>query len=184
MVRKLLCRLRFASDVAVCESPEDDSTLNDRYSLWHDLPQEHVVLFLDFGGVLHTKHSADYALMNVLERLLDKCPALYIVIIDPFRKSYSRTYLIALFKAEYFFDRLLGITQDFSKGIAAYHRAEECQGFVFTHRIKHYLIVDDDAYLYPHQFPFIVNVDGNAGLNDEMAQIIADKYAVALQASS
>ena len=183
MVRKLLCRLRFASDVAVCESPEDDSTLNDRYSLWHDLPQEHVVLFLDFGGVLHTKHSADYALMNVLERLLDKCPALYIVIIDPIRNSYSRTYLTALFKAEYF-DRLLGITQDFSKGMAAYHRAEECQDFVFTHRIKHYLIVDDDAYLYPRQFPFIVNVDGNAGLNDEVAQVITDKYAVALQASS
>lgn len=180
MVKKLLSKLGLTFPVDLQQYTEGLPVADNRYGLWHELPARHVVLFLDFEGVLHTTESPQYAFMDVMERLLDKCPHLYITIIDPVRNSSSRAYLTALFKAEYF-ERLLGITQDFSKGTAPYPRAEECQDFVFTHRIKNYLVLDDNRDNYPHQYPFIIPVDPGTGLTEELASVIAEKYKIALQ---
>jgi len=142
--------------------------------LWRSVPSQHIVLYLDFDGVLHPCMTETFEKMHFLEEILSKCPHLYIVISSSWRTSATRTYLKSLFSQEYQ-SRLLGATDTlFAKGTGGYVRYEECSDFAFTHRIKAFLIVDDDTKLFPPGCKQLIATDYYQGLTlEEVTKIIA-----------
>ncbi len=50
--------------------------------LWGPLPDSHVVLFLDFDGVCHRCKNETFERMPLVEKLLDKCPSMVIVVVQ------------------------------------------------------------------------------------------------------
>jgi len=144
--------------------------------LWRSVPSQHVVLMLDFDGVLHACMSETFDKMYLLEEVLSKCPNLYIVISSSWRTSATRTYLKSLFSQEYQ-SRLLGATETlFAKGAGGYVRYEECNDFAFTHRIKAFLIVDDDIKLFPPGCKQLIATDYYKGLTPEDVTKIIARY--------
>lgn len=57
--------------------------------LWGPLPDSHVVLFLDFDGVCHRCKNETFERMPLVEKLLDKCPSMVIVISSSWRECAS-----------------------------------------------------------------------------------------------
>lgn len=173
---KLLSKLVFSNSLdsqsnQLAVEPEQDSE-----ALWHDLPDHHLVIFIDTKILTRIDTERSYAPAEQVERLLRKCPSLFVVFVDSIKSGLSRAHLTALFKAEYF-DRLLGITQDFSKGQLPYPRAEECQEFVFMHRVKNYLVLDTDLRKYPDKFPQLISIAQDGSLTDEILDAVAYRYA-------
>lgn len=110
------------------------------------------------------------------EEILSECPHLYIVISSSWRTSATRTYLKSLFSQEYQ-SRLLGATETlFAKGPGGYVRYEECNDFAFTHRIKAFLIVDDDTKLFPPGCKQLLATDYYKGLTPEDVTKIIARY--------
>ncbi|MFS9592631.1 HAD domain-containing protein [Enterobacter hormaechei] len=144
--------------------------------LWRSVPSQHVVLMLDFDGVLHPCMSETFEKMHFLDEILSACPHLYIVISSSWRTSGTRTYLKSLFSQEYQ-SRLLGATETlFAKGPGGYVRYEECNDFAFTHRIKAFLIVDDDTKLFPPGCKELLATDYYKGLTPEDVTKIIARY--------
>ncbi len=77
--------------------------------LWGPLPDSHVVLFLDFDGVCHRCKNETFERMPLVEKLLDKCPSMVIVISSSWRECASITYLKSLFRLPYR-DKVIGAT--------------------------------------------------------------------------
>ncbi|VAE23036.1 Uncharacterised protein [Enterobacter hormaechei] len=144
--------------------------------LWRSVPSQHVVIYTDFDGVLHPCLNETFEKMHLLEEILSKCPHLYIVISSSWRTSATRTYLKSLFSQEYQ-SRLLGATETlFAKGAGGYVRYEECNDFAFTHRIKAFLIVDDDTKLFPPGCKQLIATDYYKGLTPEDVTKIIARY--------
>lgn len=77
--------------------------------LWAPLPDSHVVLFLDFDGVCHRCKNETFERMPLLEKLLDNCPAMVIVISSSWRECANTSYLKSLFRVPYR-DKIIGAT--------------------------------------------------------------------------
>lgn len=91
-----------------------DEESYDRYALWHTLPEKHLVLFIGADDLLHCNVTGEFNQVDMIEKLLLECPSIFVSFFGSETNIAIRSYLTALFKAE-FFERLLGITQDFSK---------------------------------------------------------------------
>ena len=173
---KLLSKLVFSNS----QNEQSDSSSidpeHDRYALWHALPERHLVIFIDTGILISSDLQRSNEAVEEVERLLCACPSVFLVFVDSTRVGLSRAHLTALFKAEYF-DRLLGITQDFSKGQLHHPRAEECQEFVFMHRVKNYLVLDTDLSKYPQQFPPLILMKQDGHLTDDILKAVTDRYS-------
>ncbi|WP_409998345.1 HAD domain-containing protein [Escherichia coli] len=98
--------------------------------LWGPLPDSHVVLFLDFDGVCHRCKNETFERMPLVEKLLDKCPSMVIVISSSWRECASITYLKSLFRLPYR-DKVIGATDSvYLKPNQSGVRAAECEDFV------------------------------------------------------
>lgn len=100
--------------------------------LWAPLPDSHVVLFLDFDGVCHRCKNETFERMPLLEKLLDNCPAMVIVISSSWRECANTSYLKSLFRVPYR-DKIIGATGSvYLKHGQTGVRAAECEDFVFS----------------------------------------------------
>ncbi|MGV7963830.1 HAD domain-containing protein [Photorhabdus tasmaniensis] len=115
-----------------------DVTLQEESTagLWSPLPFAHVVLFLDFDGVIHPCQNETFERMHLIEELLDACPAMVIIISSSWRECASVAYLKSIFRMPDR-DRVIGATSlvylpSGRTGV----RAAECEDFVFAHQIK------------------------------------------------
>lgn len=144
--------------------------------LWRSVPPKHVVIMLDFDGVLHKCQNETFERMPLLDEILAQCPYLYIVISSSWRTSATRTYLKSLFSSEYQ-SRLLGATETlFAKSPGGYVRYEECTDFVFAHRIKAFFIVDDDIKFFPPGCKQLIATDYYQGLTPQVVAKIIERY--------
>ena len=160
------------------QSPPNSMPVSEQPTsgLWRKVPYQHVVLFTDFDGVLHPCQNETFDKMHLLEEILSKCPNLYIVISSSWRTSATRTYLKNLFSHEYQ-SRLLGATETlFAKAPGGHVRYEECTDFSFTHRIKAFIIVDDDIKLFPPGCNQLIATDYYQGLTPADVAKIVQRY--------
>ncbi|WP_263303127.1 HAD domain-containing protein [Escherichia fergusonii] len=93
--------------------------------------------------------------MPLVEKLLDKCPSMVIVISSSWRECASITYLKSLFRLPYR-DKVIGATDSvYLKPNQSGVRAAECEDFVFSHRVKAFICLDDDESLFPVGYPHL-----------------------------
>ncbi|HEG1755916.1 TPA: hypothetical protein SCR33_003491 [Enterobacter kobei] len=134
--------------------------------LWAPLPDSHVVLFLDFDGVCHRCKNETFERMPLLEKLLDNCPAMVIVISSSWRECANTSYLKSLFRVPYR-DKIIGATGSvYLKHGQTGVRAAECEDFVFSHRVKAFICLNDDESLFPAGYPHLHKTDYYTGLTE------------------
>ncbi|MCW1829994.1 HAD domain-containing protein [Enterobacter asburiae] len=174
---KPLLRLFQSPEIAV-PAPVTSSRMEEKAvaGLWRPLPEKHVVLFLDFDGVCHPCQSETFEKMPLLERLLEECPAMVIVISSSWRECASVGYLRALFPKTCE-DRLIGATSSLylmpgQTGV----RAAECEDFAYTYRIKSFICMDDDASLFPVGYPHLHRTDYYSGLTEADVTKLSTRY--------
>lgn len=146
--------------------------------LWGPLPSIHVVLFLDFDGVVHKCQNESFERMHLIERLLDASPSMFIVISSSWRECGSITYLKSLFRSPYR-DRVIGATPSLylpSGSIGV--RAAECEDFVIRHKVKAFICLDDDATLFPPEYPHLFRTDYYTGVNEKDLTDLIARYNV------
>lgn len=144
--------------------------------LWEPLPSIHVVLFLDFDGVVHKCQNESFERMYLIERLLDASPSMFIVISSSWRECGSITYLKSLFSSPYR-GRVIGATPSLylpSGGIGV--RAAECENFVTRHKVKAFICLDDDATLFPPGYPHLFRTDYYTGINEKDVTDLIARY--------
>lgn len=145
--------------------------------LWTELPTPHVVLFLDFDGVLHRCANDSLEHVPLLEQVLEECPHLYLVVSSDWRRTCSIAYLQSVFSSAYR-HRVIGATSVFGASVSGYIRQEECESFASEHNIQAFMCVDDEARLFSANWPKLIKTDYYTGLTDGEASAIARRYAV------
>ncbi|MWT73249.1 hypothetical protein GQM18_20075 [Escherichia coli] len=135
--------------------------------LWMPLPSIHIVLFLDFDGVIHKCQNESFEQMYLIERLLDACPSMFIVISSSWRECASISYLKSLFRSPYR-DRVIGATPSLSLpsgniGV----RAAECEYFATRYQVNAFICLDDDLTLFPSGYPHLFPTDYYTGVNEK-----------------
>ncbi len=144
--------------------------------LWAPLPDSHVVLFLDFDGVCHRCKNETFERMPLLEKLLDNCPAMVIVISSSWRECANTSYLKSLFRVPYR-DKIIGATGSvYLKHGQTGVRAAECEDFVFSHRVKAFICLDDDESLFPAGYPHLHKTDYYTGLTESDLAALNARY--------
>jgi hypothetical protein len=144
--------------------------------LWRPLPAKHVVLFLDFDGVCHPCQNETFDKMPLIERLLTQCPHMVIVISSSWRESASVGYLRSLFPKTCV-DRVIGATGSlYLRPGQIGVRAAECEDFAFTHRIKSFICLDDDASLFPAGYSHLHRTDYYSGLTEADVTKLSARY--------
>lgn len=144
--------------------------------LWGPLPDSHVVLFLDFDGVCHRCKNETFERMPLVEKLLDKCPSMVIVISSSWRECASITYLKSLFRLPYR-DKVIGATDSvYLKPNQSGVRAAECEDFVFSHRVKAFICLDDDESLFPVGYPHLQKTNYYTGLTESDLAALNTRY--------
>ncbi|EGO4234233.1 hypothetical protein ITZ56_001824 [Escherichia coli] len=144
--------------------------------LWAPLPDSHVVLFLDFDGVCHRCKNETFERMPLLEKLLDNCPAMVIVISSSWRECANTRYLKSLFRMPYR-DKIIGATGSvYLKHGQTGVRAAECEDFVFSHQVKAFICLDDDESLFPAGYPHLHKTDYYTGLTESDLAALNARY--------
>lgn len=152
--------------------PQDESTAG----LWGPLPLIHIVLFLDFDGVIHKCQNESFERMYLIEKLLDASPSMFIFISSSWRECGSITYLKSLFRSPYR-DRVIGATPSLclpSGGIGV--RAAECEEFVARHQVKAFICLDDDTTLFPPEYPHLIRTDYYTGVKEKDITDLIARY--------
>ena len=145
--------------------------------LWTELPIPHVVLFLDFDGVLHRCANDSLEHVPLLEQVLEECPHLYLVVSSDWRRTCSIAYLQSVFSPAYR-HRVIGATSVFGASVSGHIRQEECESFANEHNIQAFMCVDDEARLFSANWPKLIKTDYYTGLTDGEAFAISRRYAV------
>ncbi|HFV9915895.1 TPA: HAD domain-containing protein [Salmonella enterica subsp. diarizonae serovar 61:l,v:z35] len=176
-IYEFLCKFRCSpqrlknNDVDGILSQEESTA-----GLWGPLPSIHVVLFLDFDGVIHKCQNESFEWMYLIERLLDASPSMFIVISSSWRECGSISYLKSLFRSPYR-DRVIGATPSLylpSGSIGV--RAAECEEFVARYRVKAFICLDDDTTLFPTGYPHLFRTDYYTGVKEKDITDLIARY--------
>ncbi|EGL0106826.1 HAD domain-containing protein [Enterobacter hormaechei] len=131
---------------------------------------------LDFDGVCHRCKNETFERMPLLEKLLDNCPAMVIVISSSWRECANTSYLKSLFRVPYR-DKIIGATGSvYLKHGQTGVRAAECEDFVFSHRVKAFICLDDDESLFPAGYPHLHKTDYYTGLTESDLAALNARY--------
>jgi len=174
---KFLCKLRgspqeFKNEEVAGVLSQDESTAG----LWSPLPLIHVVLFLDFDGVVHPCQNESFEHMYLIEKLLDTCPSMFIVISSSWRECANTVYLKSLFRTPYR-DRVIGATPSlYLPSGRAGVRAAECEDFIFAYKVKAFICLDDDTKLFPPEYPHLFRTNYFTGLNESDITALITRY--------
>ncbi len=147
--------------------------------------RQHMILFLDFDGVLHPEPCYDktqlFSCLPRLEAILRDFPTVQIVISSTWRENRSLTDLKSLFSID-ICARIIGATPDWKDipdivEVIGYQRHAEIEGWLRLsgEPWEDWVAVDDKPYLFKPFLRNLIKTDPAAGL-DEHAEVLLRQY--------
>lgn len=145
-------------------------------STFKKYPQDCVILFLDFDGVMHRCQNESFERMPLLEEILAKCPKMLIVISSSWRETMAIEGLRLLFSTLYR-ERIIGVTPSIKNTSGkSYIRHEECLFFAEEAGINRFIIVDDELQKFPPCCEELISTEYRIGLTEKTVENIVLRY--------
>ena len=137
------------------------------------------LLFLDFDGVLHPKHSDTsdhFCLLANFESVMREFPAVRIVIASTWRQAYSLNHIRRMFSQD-IAARIIGLTPDWEESGDEYVRFREIREFLRSHSLTdaQWIAVDDSDFEFPEGCRNLLLCHSQCGLDADAAEALRDR---------
>jgi hypothetical protein len=132
------------------------------------------VLFLDFDGVMHPAECGSFCNTPFLQRVLESCPDVDVVLSTNWRINADPEQLRSHFPSD-IRSRVVDVTPVLGDG--PYERQRECEGYIAEKKVGFAIALDDDASLFPPGSPLLMLVDRYVGLDAAQATALICRIA-------